>query len=1165
MTIPTSLTLTESDLILNNSGFNSDGSIAVSNSEVEIDVSLSGALVSEIQPSLVNELTPIPLESNSTNTELVLTETNYNIVSELNSLVNIDNNEISILNKTSDFTLATSSSPTNRYTFYSLMANSAFNSACLYNNVVYVFGGDNGSGAISTIYSATYDSTTGAISNWSTSSISLPIPMVRYSLAQNGNTIYLIGSSSSTAVYYTTINSDGSLNDFTTTTSLPVEGNYEPPISFIYNGYLYLFTIYVSNSSTSTFYYAPVNSDGSLGTWVAQSVSTSIPNTANPGLAQNNGYYYIVGGGNYAGYSYSNTYYGVINSDGSLGEPITGTSLPVDLRAPNLICYKNMLIALNSFETTSNPATGTIYISPINSDGSIGSWYAINNENSVPAGYNAYVFNPTTGIYSNLTGAVSHASESTFVTTAKALNFNDLTDEFVRNIILGEGILVGEYYYVLGGQNGSVLNSVLYAPYDASTQSFGSWTFTTPLPTTLVSFALAENNGYLYVISGATNGGNYPTNSSSDYTNTTYYAPINSDGSIGAWVTSTETLPVLLGMGKALVVDNVLYLITSFQSTGIANYNVYYSVLNSDGSLGAWNTQSNVMSTSTQSGGSALTNYESYYYVVGGSNSSYWALSQVTLLTLDTTTNQFTATTQTALPVALRRPNAFVYNSTLYVQDGGNPDTSFINTNLYSAPIASDGTIGSWSTAPNPLAGLYVNILSYDTVNNLIINIGGIENFNGSGLGGGYANIIPLSNISIYSPTATSISSDVFITAVPSFTLLTSSDTGNNQEETQIVYYNDFLYLFVAYEEIFYILNTKTNIWTTSSFPTVLYIPSMLVYNNTIYVFGGIVDGVGSISSIYYATINSDGSIGTFTESSNSLPGPVLTPNNTYVNNNYAYIFGGIPYNGSSYSFNPDVYQCSLNDATLTSWTTYNSILESLGANIIAGDSTIVNNYFIIGNDSVVLFIYPESSTSTGILSAPVDSTGNISNFVLVTPNIPILGQVQYVLNLNNGGFIINTLYNSSIYTYLGSVDNMTSFSLIDVSTAISYTAPITLLINEMPYIYSSPNVYKALFNNNGGSALYTINLTTALGTVPTSIYVPSTFSIFIKFNSWSNKEKLNIESTNISDNQITYNFSSINNTSLISEVNYPKVYIETESYSSKINSLSFSTTSYPI
>ncbi len=1147
MTIPTSLTLTESDLILNNSGFNSDGSIAVSNSEVEIDISLSGALVSEIQPSLVNELTPIPLEGNSTNTELVLTEANYIIVSELNSLVNIDNNEISILNKTSDFTLATSSSPTNRYTFYSLMANSAFNSACLYNNVVYVFGGDNGSGAISTIYSATYDSTTGAISNWSTSSISLPIPMVRYSLAQNGNTIYLIGSSSSTAVYYTTINSDGSLNDFTATTSLPVEGNYEPPISFIYNGYLYLFTIYVSNSTTSTFYYAPVNSDGSLGAWVAQSVSTSIPNTANPGLAQNNGYYYIVGGGGSAAYSYSNTYYGVINSDGSLGDPIAGTSLPVGLRAPNLICYKNMLIALNSFETTSSPAISTIYISPINSDGSIGSWYAINNENSVPAVYNAYVFNPSTGIYSNLTGAVSHASESTFVTTAKALNFNNLTDEFVRNIILGEGILVGDYYYVLGGQNGNVLNSVLYASYDASTQSFGSWTFTTPLPTNLVSFALAENNGYLYVVSGATNGGNYSANSSSDYTNTTYYAPINSDGSIGAWVTSTETLPVLLAVGKALVVDNVLYLINSFESTG-SNYNVYYSVLNSDGSLGAWNTQSSVFGTSTQSGGGALTSYESYYYVVGGSNGSYWALSQVTLLTLDTTTNQFTATTQTALPVALRRPNAFVYNSTLYVQDGGNPDTGFINTNLYSAPIASDGTIGSWSTTPNPLAGLYANILSYDTANNLIINIGGIENFNGSGDGGGYANITPMSDISIYSPTATSISSNNFFTNVPD---------SNNFDGLCIVYNNGFIYIISPYEGNsegsgsgnLYTLNINTNTWTTTSCP-VLQSTISFLYNDVIYLIGGFVGGTGETNSIYTSTIGSDGSLGSWTESSTKFPITISAVFNTYINDYYVYIFGGTTGQGS-YSVIDSIYQAPISNSTIGAWSLSSVALPSLNS-----------VPFIVGNNDVVIAIFSVSS-SIEVYQSTVSSAGVIGTFEKVTINLTITGSLYNLINLNNGYFTIDIIYDSELYTYMAAINDMTSWELLGISSFI--TGLTTFYSNDIVYQAASSTGYKSLISLNGGSLIYSIKLTNALSTIPTSLYINNNVSVNVKWNSWSNKQELVLSSNTISGNSITYNFSSINNTNLISEVNYPKVYIETESYSSKINSLSFSTTSYPI
>lgn len=1165
MTIPATITLTEEELNINNASFNTDGTISVTDSTVEIDVVIPGGLVSQVEVSLVNELTPIDVESTSTSSQLVLTEANYNIATQLKSIALLENNTLSVLQENTDFKLAATETSSVINNYFNLPYNSAYNSGCLYNGMVYVFGGYNGTAGIDTIYQADYDSTTGLVSNWSISPITLPAATHRYTLVQNGNFVYILGGAGSSAVYYTSINSDGSLNAFTTSSyDLPATGTLQAPMSFIYNGFIYIFDIYNGASTTNIIYYAPVNTNGSLGAWVTQTLTTSIPNTTNCGIAQNGGYYYIVGGGNSAVYSLTNTYYGVINSDGSLGEPIAGTPLPISLNCPNLVCYGGMLFVLNSATSSGVAANNIIYVAPINSSGGINGWISIRNINNFPATYNAYIFDPTAGNFLSLSGVLMDSSPSTFVNSVKVLNFNNSLIDFISTISFAEGILVGNYYYVLGGENGGVLNTVFYAEYDATTKTLSNWAMTTPLPTTLVSFALCENNGYIYVISGATNGTNFGIDGSTDYIATTYYAAINSGGSLGGWVTSNQTLPISLAEGTALVNNNVIYLIGSYASPS-GTYNSYYSILTTTGELGPWNTQSGTLSTSTQTGGSpSICAFGNYYYVVGGGYSNGYSLNAVTLLTLDTTTNQFTATTQTALPVALRRPNAFVYNSTLYVQDGGNPDTGFINNDVYSAPINTDGTIGSWSTTSNPLFGLYGNVFTYDATNNLTINIGGIQNFNGSALGSNYEGGIYLSDVSVYSNTDTVVTSDYYITNVPTFSLLSSNATGYNFEETQIVYYNEFIYLFVTYNEIVYILNTSTNVWTTSPFPTTLYIPSILAYNDIMYIFGGIVGGSGTVNTIYSAPINSDGSLGTFTKSSSSLPSPVLTPNNTYINNNYAYIFGGISCNSSSCSFSPSVYQCPLSDATLTTWITYNSILGALGTNIIAAGSIVINNYCVIGNDSVVLFIYPISSTSTGILSAPVDSAGNISDFVLVTPNIPILGQVQYALSLANGNFIINTLYNGSVYTYLGSLDDMTGFSLIGVSASINYGSPLVLYINNVLYSYKTTNIYKVIFNSAGGVSTYSVNLNNTLNAVPTSIYIPNNLNGYIQWNSWGKQYPLTVDSVAVSSNQITYTFSTMENPNLVLETNYPKFYLSTNSYSSQLNSLVFNTTSLP-
>ena len=91
------------------------------------------------------------------------------------------------------------------------------------------------------------------------------------------------------------------------------------------------------------------------------------------------------------------------------------------------------------------------------------------------------------------------------------------------------------YIYELGGGNSSIDQStVYYAPLN-SNGSVGAWTSTTALPQALQSATSVVYNGYIYELGG---------NNSGPYQSTVYYAPLNSNGSVGTW-TSTTALPQL--------------------------------------------------------------------------------------------------------------------------------------------------------------------------------------------------------------------------------------------------------------------------------------------------------------------------------------------------------------------------------------------------------------------------------------------------------------------------------------------------------------------------------------------------------------------------------------------------------------------------------------------
>jgi hypothetical protein len=145
------------------------------------------------------------------------------------------------------------------------------------------------------------------------------------------------------------------------------------------------------------------------------------------------------------------------------------------------------------------------------------------------------------------------------------------------------------YLYQAGGQSGmnGVFDgiNVFYAQVH-SNGTIGSWNTTTPLPEPVFYHAGVAANGFVYVLGGEHLDLN-------DYsiliTNTVYYAKINSDGSLGSWQTSNP-LPDSLEFLSASAWNNQIYVIGG--SDGIyLHSSVYSATIETDGSLSGWTTQ----------------------------------------------------------------------------------------------------------------------------------------------------------------------------------------------------------------------------------------------------------------------------------------------------------------------------------------------------------------------------------------------------------------------------------------------------------------------------------------------------------------------------------------------------------------------------------------------
>jgi len=182
-----------------------------------------------------------------------------------------------------------------------------FLSASVWNNTIYVAGGGNGSVAVSNIYSAQIQ-TNGSLSNWTTQA-SLPLAIYDQTEVANGCLYELGGVLNSgnaiSNIYYTKINDDGTLAGWNQTVALPQPESYFGAVAA--NGLVFSIGGYNGTTTTSSFYIAALNGNGSLGSW---SSGTSLPLPINWfAVANNNSYIFLTGGENNSGAAQSAVYF----------------------------------------------------------------------------------------------------------------------------------------------------------------------------------------------------------------------------------------------------------------------------------------------------------------------------------------------------------------------------------------------------------------------------------------------------------------------------------------------------------------------------------------------------------------------------------------------------------------------------------------------------------------------------------------------------------------------------------------------------------------------------------------------------------------------------------------------------------------------------------------
>lgn len=275
-------------------------------------------------------------------------------------------------------------------------------------------------------------------------------------------------------------------------------------------------------------------------------------------------------------------------------------------------------------------------------------------------------------------------------------------------------VVYGGYVYVMGGSN-SLYNTDVYSAKLNSDGSVGTWT-TSPntLPVGVATATAVVNNGYVYVMGG--------WDGTPQVVDTIYYSKLGANGTLGAWSTeTTNPLPQAIGYAGSVIYNHKVYVIGG-EDSGSANLStVYYDTFNSNGSLGTWQTATN----SLPQGVSALTAVENngYIYSLGGFafgniiDNVYYAK-----INSDGSVGAWTDDTANPLPQPVEFEATASNDNYIYSFGGyGNPT---VVSSAYYAKLNSNGAIASWTTSPNPLPAAEAHA-AYAQYNNYAYVLGG--------------------------------------------------------------------------------------------------------------------------------------------------------------------------------------------------------------------------------------------------------------------------------------------------------------------------------------------------------------------------------------------------------------------------------------------------------
>ncbi len=913
-------------------------------------------------------------------------------------------------------------------------------SAGVYNNRLYVAGGWSVGypSAVANLNTVQYASinTDGTVGSWADSGSNFTTKRAYLELEIYNGYMYVVGgyaqetSTELNDVQYAPIKEDGTIGTWTTTNSFSV--TRENMKATIYRGYLYIAGGWDGATDRGDTQYAPINTNGSIGTfgettsftataghdalfgygnylywmtgdyvnnivWSASLVagggvqhnsSVAWPTTSATGAYReqiqavaNNGYIYVVGGAlSNDGTAQTTTYYAAINADGTLGTWSTSTALNTARKKHGVAVYNGYIYAIGG-QNAGGTTLNSIEYAQLNvSNGTIGAWTTDTDtlvtgrrliNAAVSRGY-LYVAGGQDSSSVNLNSVEFVAIGASGNPGTWAATTNAFTTARARTTI---GVYNG-YLYIAGGSVSStntVYNDIQYAPLSATTgNTSGAWsTATTTLPSNLAGHGMVISNGIMYTIGGCTA---YASNVCSTYTATSSYVPLTSTGNITASFTATTSLNNSRWSHGTVAYNDYIYVINGYNGTAYTDTQVARMNGGGAGATLAWTSSANSLGTATTKQQSIA--YNGYLYTLGG--------------------------------------------CTTYVTSNC---TAFSSAVQYAA-INPGGTLGTSSTTTSFTTGRYGHALAIK--DNYIYILGGCS-ASSAGTCTNYLNDVQVGRIESNGTIGSWQTTTSFTTARHSHRAVVSGNyiyiSGGTTGTVQTG---------VQYATINTNASFSLSSWTaTSSLSNARESHGFVAYNGYVYALGGY-SGSAALSSVEYAVVNGDGTLGTWaTGSALAVP---LYGHGAAVYNGRMYVSGGCSA-GACTTYNNKTHQAEVfSNGQLHSWDT--SINNFTTARTDAGFAIYEGNLYVTGGCS--------AGTCTTIQS-------NISHTGLTV--YPFTSEYSRQIDLTAGGTDLES------FTYTGTGLGAVNFSYRIACASSTYGA-------RTPLAYDVASGERILFDN---------------------------------------------------------------------------------------------------